>query len=144
MGGLGIALSHTGEVEKARALEAQTIALDLAEKDWVNLSIEIRNLSMGRGLATGIRGLELSLELAKKAGNASGEAIAHLSLAHAEASCGRYDDAKRLLEKFRSYPTPGRTVYQRGDAEVLAASIALEEGTLTEAQLAEGGNTQKP
>ena len=138
LGALSIALSHTGEVEKARALEAQTIALDLAERDWVNLSIEIRNLSLGRGLATGIRGLELSLELAKKAGNASGEAIAHLSLAHADASCGRYDEAKRLLEKFRAYPTPGRTVYQRGDAEVLAASIALEEGTLTEAQLAEG------
>lgn len=138
MGGLSIALSHTGEVEKARRLEAQTIALDLLERDWVNLSIEIRNLAMGRGLATGTRGLELSLALAKKAGNASGEAIAHLSLAHAAASRGLYDEAKQLLEKFRSYPTPGRTVYQRGDAEVLQASIALEEGTLNETLLSEG------
>ncbi len=138
LGALSIALSHTGEVEKARKLEATTIALDLAERDWVNLSIEVRNLSMGRGLATGTRGLELSLELAKRAGNSSGEAIAHLSLAHAAASQGHYDEARQLLDKFRSYPTPGRTVYQRGDAEVLQASIALEEGTLTEALLDEG------
>jgi ATP/maltotriose-dependent transcriptional regulator MalT len=66
------------------------------------------------------------------AGNASGAAIAYLSLAHVAASRGEYNEARKLIEKFRAYPTPGRSVYQRGDAELLQASIALEEGTLTD------------
>jgi tetratricopeptide (TPR) repeat protein len=138
LGGLGIALAHVGEVEQARELEAQTIALDLAEKDWSNLSIEIRNLSLVRGLAARESGIQLSLDLANIAGNTSGAAIAYLSLAHVAASRGEYNEARKLIEKFRSYPTPGRSVYQRGDAELLQASIALEEGTLTGELLDEG------
>lgn len=138
LGGLTIALAHVGEVEEARELEAQTIALDLAEKDWANLSIEIRNLSLVRGLAARGEGIQLSLDLANMAGNASGAAIAYLSLAHVAASRGDYNEARKLIEKFRSYPTPGRSVYQRGDAELLQASIALEEGTLTDTVLDEG------
>lgn len=140
LGGLSIALAHTGETEAARTIEAQTIALDLAERDWVNLSIEIRNLSLGRGLAARRRGIELSLALANRADNSSGAAVANLSLAHVAAACGNESEARRFLETFRSYPTPGRSVYQRGDAEVLEAGIALESGALDEAKLREGEN----
>jgi tetratricopeptide (TPR) repeat protein len=138
LGGLSIALAHVGEVDEARELEAQTIALDLAEKDWANLSIEVRNLSLVRGLAARGHGIQLSLELANMAGNSSGAAIAYLSLAHVAASRGEYNEARKLIEKFRSYPTPGRSVYQRGDAELLQASIELEEGTLTDELLDDG------
>ena len=138
LGALSIALAQVGEVDQARELEAQTIALDLAEKDWVNLSIEIRNLSLGRSLAARARGLELSLELCRVAGNASGAAIAYLSLAHAAAARGEYAEARQLIECFRSYPTPGRPAYQRGDVELLEASIAFEEGSLTSAELETG------
>ncbi|MEI9811253.1 MAG: hypothetical protein WDO18_00635 [Acidobacteriota bacterium] len=106
LGGLSIALAHVGEIEEARELEAQTIALDLAEKDWANLSIEIRNLSLVRGLAARSEGIQLSLELANMASNQSGAAISYLSLAHVAASRGEYVEARRFLEKFRSYPTP--------------------------------------
>lgn len=132
LGALSIALAQLGEVERARELESQTIALDLAERDWLNLSIEVRNLSLGRSLAARTRGLELSLELSKAAANTNGIAIAYLSLAHAAAARGEYGEARQLLAKFRTYPTPGRPIYQRGDAELLEASIAFEEGTLTE------------
>jgi hypothetical protein len=138
LGALSIALAQTGEFEAAREMEAETIALDLAEKDWANLSIEIRNLSLGRSLAARTRGIQLSLALANKAGNTSGAAIAYLSLAHAEASRGNYDAARKMIQKFRGYPTPGRPVYQRGDVELLEASIQLEEGSLTTRTLEEG------
>jgi hypothetical protein len=143
LGALSIALAHTGEYAAAREMEAETIALDLAEKDWTNLAIEIRNLSLGRGLATRTKGIQLSLDLANKAGNTSGAAIAYLSLAHAEASCGNYDAARRMIQKFRGYPTPGRPVYQRGDAELLEVSVQLEEGTLAERTLEEGESLAK-
>lgn len=138
LGALSIALAQVGEVEKARELESQTIALDLAEKDWLNLSIEVRNLSLGRSLAARTRGLELSLELCLMAGNASGAAIAYLSLAHAAAARGRHAEARWLIEKFRGYLTPGRPAYQPGDLELLEASIALEEGSLTDEMLNKG------
>jgi hypothetical protein len=143
LGGLSIALAQTGEVEAARRMEAQTIALDLAERDWANLSIEIRNVSLGRGLATRQRGIELSLALARRAANPSSAAAANLSLAHVAAARGEYEQARRYLAAFRSYPSPGRSVYQRGDAELLEASIALETGTLTESQLREGENVAR-
>ena len=143
LGTLSIALALVGEVDQAHELEAQTIALDLAEKDWVNLSIEIRNISLGRRLAARTRGLKLSLDLCRMSRNESGSAIAYLSLAHAAAACGDYTEARQLIESFRSYPTPGRPAYQRGDVELLEASIAFEEASLTEAELGKGETLAK-
>jgi tetratricopeptide (TPR) repeat protein len=98
-GALSIALQHVGEVDEARALEAQSIALDLAESDWANLAIEIRNVSMGRGLALQERGARLCLELCELTSNADGAAAAHLSLAHVAVEQRRYDDARKHLAK---------------------------------------------
>lgn len=100
-GALTIALQQLGEVEEARALEAQSIALDLAENDWANLAIEIRNVSMGRGLDIQQRGARLCLELCELTSNPDGAAAAHLSLAHVAAERGRYDEAREHLAKSR-------------------------------------------
>jgi len=119
-GALTIALQHLGEVEEARELEAQSIALDLAESDWANLAVEVRNVSLGRGLALQERGAQLSLALCQLTANAEGAAVAHLSLAHVAAARGLYDAAREHLAK-----SPG--------SAVLAASIAFETtGTLPE------------
>lgn len=112
-GALTIALQQLGEVEEARALEAQSIALDLAENDWVNLAIEIRNVSLGGSHALQERGARLCLELCELTSNADGAAAAHLSLAHVAAAEGRYDEAREHLSK------------SRGSA-VLEALIAFE------------------
>jgi hypothetical protein len=80
-GALTIALQQLGEVEEARALEAQSIALDLAESDWANLAIEIRNVSIGRGAAMQERGARLALELCELTSNADGTSRSP-SLAH--------------------------------------------------------------
>jgi hypothetical protein len=114
-GALTIALQQLGEVEEARALEAQSIALDLAEGDWANLAIEIGNVSMGRGFTIKERGAKLCLELAELTSNKEGAAAAHLSLAHVAAARGRYDEAREHLAKTSGSP-------------VLEASIALETG----------------
>ena len=100
-GALTIALQQLGEVEEARALEAQSIALDLAESDWANLAIEIRNVSLGRSSALQERGARLCLELCELTSNADGAAAAHLSLAHVAAERGRYDEAREHLAKSR-------------------------------------------
>ena len=71
-------------------------------------------------------------------GNSSGAAIAYLSSAHVAAARGEYQEARRLIEKFRSYPTPGRPAYQPGDVELLEASIALEEKSLSDQILNQG------
>jgi len=122
-GALTIALQQLGEVEEARALEAQSIALDLAESDWTNLAIEIRNVSMGRTLALQDRGARLSLEICELTANKEGAAAAHLSLAHVAAAQGHYDQAREHLAK-----SPG--------SPVLEASIAFETtGTFSEANV---------
>lgn len=112
-GALTIALQQLGEVEEARALEAQSIALDLAESDWANLAIEIRNVSLGRGLALQERGARLCLELCELTANADGAAAAHLSLAHVALEQGRYVEAREHLAKSRG-------------SVVLEAAIAFE------------------
>ena len=112
-GALTIALQQLGEVEEARTLEAQSIALDLAENDWANLAIEIRNVSLGRSLAFQERGAKLNLELCELTANADGAAAAHLWLAHIAAQRGRYEEAREHLAK------------SRGSA-VLEAAIAFE------------------
>lgn len=114
-GALTIALQQLGEVAEARALEAQSIALDLSESDWANLAIEIGNVSMGRGVAMQERGGNLCLQLAELTSNKDGVAAAHLSLAHVAAARGHYDEAREHLAK-----SPG--------SPVLEASIALETG----------------
>lgn len=148
-GALTIALQQLGEVEEARALEAQSIALDLAEGDWANLAIEIRNVSLGRGLALQERGARLSLELSELTSNADGTAAAHLSLAHVAAEQGRYDEAREHLAKSRGsavleaaivFETTGEwldvTVSQpsaQKDLHVLRARYEGERGNWTEA-----------
>jgi hypothetical protein len=115
---LTIALQQVGEVDEARALEAQSIALDLAGGDWANLAIEIRNISLGGTLDLQERGARLCLALCDATANTDGVAAAELSLAHVAAARGLYEQARDHLS--RSKPAP-----------VLEALIEFEtKGTL--------------
>ncbi len=135
---LAVALQILGERREARALRANALRAYLSEEDWTSASTMIRNLSHDLGVAARERVLRTSVELSVATKDSGGAAVASLWLADDAALCGRYSDARELLAKFRTYPTPGRYIYRPGLAERVEAKLAFYEGTLTLKMLGDG------